>query len=38
MLDFFPLNNKAITNFLVSHTCEIRFHDVKDRTIRMFTS
>ena len=30
--------NIAITNFLVSHTCEIRFHDVIDRTERMFTS
>ena len=25
----------AITNFLVSHTCEIRFHDVIGRTIHV---
>ena len=30
--------NIAITNFLVSNMCEIRFHDIIDRTIRMFTS
>ena len=30
--------NKAITNFLVSHMLEIGFHDVIDRTVRMFTS
>ena len=33
----FPCNI-AITNFLVSHTCEIIFHDVTDRTVHMFTS
>ena len=32
------LFNIAITNFLVLHTCEIRFHDVIDRTVHMFTS
>ena len=32
----FPCNI-AITNFLVSHTCEIRFHDVIDRTVHVFT-
>ena len=30
--------NIVIMNFLVSNTCEIRFHDVMDRTVRMFTS
>ena len=30
--------NIAITNFLVLHTCEIRFHDVINRTVHMFTS
>ena len=34
---YFPCNI-AITNFLVSYTCEIRFHDVTDRTVHMFTS
>ena len=33
----FPCNI-AITNFLVSNTCKIRFHDVIDRTIPMFIS
>ena len=33
----FPCNI-AITNFLVSHTCKIIFHDVIDRTVHMFTS
>ena len=33
----FPCNI-AMTSFLVSHTCEIRFDDVIDRTVRMFTS
>ena len=28
----------AITNFLVSYTCEIRFHDVIDRTVFLFTT
>ena len=28
----------AITNFLVSATCGIRFHDVVDLTVCMFTS
>ena len=28
----------AITNFVVTHTCEIGFHDVIGRTIRMFIS
>ena len=30
--------NIAITNFLVPNTCEIRFHDVIYRTVRIFTS
>ena len=30
--------NIAIMRFLVSHECEIRFHDVIDRTVHMFTS
>ena len=31
--------NIAITNFLVSHTCKIRFHDViGQNTVPMFTS
>ena len=30
--------NIAITNFLVLHTCEIRFRDIIDRTVHMFTS
>ena len=30
--------NIAITSFLVSNTCEIRFHDVIYRTVHMFTS
>ena len=34
---YFP-RNIAITNFLVSNTCKIRFHDVIYRTVRMFTS
>ena len=34
---FFPCNI-AITNFPVSHTCKIRFHDVIHRTVCMFTS
>ena len=30
--------NIAITNFLVSHTCEIRFHDVKGQsTVPMYS-
>ena len=29
--------NIAITNFIVSHTCEIRLHDVIDRTVQVFT-
>ena len=29
--------NKAFTNFLVTNTCKIRFHDVIYRTVRMFT-
>ena len=33
----FPCNI-AITNFLVLHTCEIKFHNVIDCTVRMFTS
>ena len=33
----FPCNI-AITNFPVSHTCKITFHDVIDRTARMLTS
>ena len=33
----FPCNI-AITNFLVLHMCEIRFHDVIDRTVCIFTS
>ena len=34
---YFPCN-VAITNFLVSHTYNIRFHDVAlYRTVRMFT-
>ena len=32
----FPCNI-AITNFLVLHTCEIKFYDVIDRTVHMFT-
>ena len=28
----------AITNFLVSHTCKIRFHYVIDRAVRKLTS
>ena len=27
----------AITNVPVSHTCKIKFNDVIDRTVRMFT-
>ena len=30
--------NTAITNFLVSNTCEIRLHDVIYRTVYMLTS
>ena len=30
------LGNIAITNFLVSHTCKIRFHDVIDRTVHVY--
>ena len=30
--------NVAITNFLLSHTFEIRFRDAIDRTLHMFTS
>ena len=33
----FPYN-VAVPNFLVSHTCNIRFHDGIDRTVRVFTS
>ena len=33
----FP-SNIAITNFLVLHTFEIRFHDVIDHTVHTFTS
>ena len=33
----FPCNI-AITNYFVSHTCDIRFNDVIDRTVRMLTS
>ena len=29
--------NIAISNFLVTHTCEIRFHDDINRSVRMFT-
>ena len=29
--------NIAIKNFLVSDTREIKFYDVRDRTVRMFT-
>ena len=32
------LSDIAITNFLASHTREIRFHDVIDRAVRFFTS
>ena len=28
---------KAITNFIVSHTCKIMFYDIIDRTVHMFT-
>ena len=30
--------NTAITNFLVSHACKIRFHDIIDCTVHMFKS
>ena len=30
-------SNMAITNFLVSNTCELRFYDVIDSIVRMFT-
>ena len=33
----FPCNI-AIMNFLVLYTCEMRFHDVIDRTVHTFTS
>ena len=32
------LCNIAVTNFLVSNTCEIRFRDAIDHTVRMYTS
>ena len=28
----------AIMNYLILYTCEIRFYDVIDRTVHMFTS
>ena len=31
------LCNITITNFLVLHTCEVRFHDVIDHTVPMVT-
>ena len=31
----FPCNI-TITNFLVPHTCQIRFHDVIDRTVHVY--
>ena len=30
----FPCNT-AVTNFLISHTHKVRFHDVIDRTVRI---